>query len=198
MQKILLCCVVLTAATGAAHAQTGVRLGLKAGGALTSITGEYAQNAKSKAGVLAGLVARVGLTRRLAVQPELLYEQKGLIDTHAPHLVHRLNYLDLPVLVRYEARAFFLEAGPQVGWLLAAKQVNAGYALDTKYLCQPVDVGYAVGGGHQFGGGFGIGLRYNGGFTTISRAVEIGAVRAQAVQRNSAFQLSATYLFGAK
>ena len=197
MKKILFSGLLIVV-TVAAHAQTGVRLGLKAGVSLTSITGDYAQNLKSKFGFHAGLVANIGVTNRLSVQPELLYSQKGAPDNNGTGITNRLNYIELPVLLRFNARIFFFEAGPQLGLLVAAKQVNNGQSLDVRDQSRPIDFGYAFGLGHQFSRGVGAGLRYNGGFTTVDKAVHLGSATSQADQRNSAFQLYATYLFGAK
>ena len=57
-------------------------------------------------------------------------------------------------------------------------------------------MGYLSGLGYQHKTGPGIGLRYNGGFTNIPKAVTSGNVTVQPKIRNSVFQLYASFSFG--
>ena len=112
----------------------------------------------------------------------------------------RLHYIDVPVLARVNAGGLFFELGPQVGFLVAAKQKteNSGgalvgtYNVDIKDRVKTVDFGYAAGLGYQVSNGPGIGLRYNGGFTNTRNDAGSLAVR------NSAFQLYLSFMFGGK
>lgn len=196
---MLFSCGLLVGAT-AAHAQTGVRLGLKVGVARTDLAGGYAQDLKGKFGVLAGLVANVAVARGFSVQAELLYAQKGAAAQNDSSGI-RLNYVDLPVLLHYTAHNFFVEAGPQVGLLVAAKQTQDGRAtLDEKPSFRAVEVGYALGLGYQPVERFSVGLRYAGDFRTIDKPgfYLYHYVVAPADPRNRAVQLYATYLLGGK
>lgn len=200
VKKILFFCGLLAGATAAAHAQTGVRLGLKVGVARTDLTGNYTQDLKGKFGVLAGLVANVGVADGFSVQAELLYAQKGAAAKNDSSGI-RLNYVDLPVLLHYAAHSFFVEAGPQVGLLVAAKQTQRGRAtLDEKPSFRVVELGYALGLGYQPSESFSVGLRYTGDFRAIDQTgtYSYRYIAAPTNPRNRAVQLYATYLFGKK
>jgi hypothetical protein len=107
--------------------------------------------------------------------------------------------INVPVLTRVNADGLFFELGPQVGFLIAAKQkrevsgVGAGTFEDELKSCvRTVDFGYAAGLGYQLSNGPGIGLRYNGGFIDAKNPSSSSAAR------NSAFQLYLTYMFSGK
>ena len=202
MKKNLFSCGVLVGillgATAPAHAQTGVRVGLKAGVSRTNLTGDNAQGLMGKFGGHAGLVANAALSGGFSVQAELLYSQKGAAARNDSSRI-QLNYVDLPVLLRYDAHRFFVEAGPQMGWLVAANKTQRGSAtLDEKPLFRAVAVGYALGVGYQLSGNLGVGLRYSGDFRAVGKpdTYSYQYVATPAHPRNRVLQLSATYMFG--
>lgn len=95
-----------------------VKFGAKAGLNLANMSGDD-DDSSIKIGFHVGGMAEIGLTDKLAVQPELLYSGQG---AKFPNGKLALNYLALPVLVKYGlAENFSLEAGPQFGFLLSAK-----------------------------------------------------------------------------
>lgn len=195
MKKTLFILAILTGFTGVAQAQrSNVSLGLKAGGSLSSFVGEQSTNYKNTFGFHAGVFANIGLTKLFAFQPEIIYSQKGA--EFSPYTTH-VNYIDVPLAFHVNADGLFFEAGPQVGFLVAAKDKysNSSLSLDTKSLYNTVDFGYLFGLGYQRKSGLGIGLRYNGGFTNIEKPVTFGNVTAQRNLRNSVFQLYLTYSF---
>ncbi len=76
----------------------GVRGGL---GAATLQSGDL-DDAGRRLGVAIGGFARVDLTRRVGLQPELLFVQKGArIEHEGVERVHKAAYLQLPVLATY-------------------------------------------------------------------------------------------------
>jgi hypothetical protein len=108
-----------------------------------------------------------------------------------------LHYIDVPVLARINAGGLFFEAGPQVGYLVAANSsIDDGRVPTRSYSgrdnLRKVDFGYAAGLGYQLPNGPGIGLRYNGGFKNLMNTYE------NAGARNSAFQLYLSYRLGKK
>lgn len=171
-----------------------VSLGLKAGVGLTNFRGADA-NADNRFGFQAGGFANIGFSKLFAFQPELLYSQKGANDKGNSDAGLRLSYLDLPLAFHVNTDGFFFEAGPQVGFLVAASR-NAGSAsTDVKSSFNTVDVGYLFGLGYQLKHGPGIALRYNGGLSNVIVAATNGSTTVQPRVRNSAFQLSASYSF---
>lgn len=202
MKKIILYFGLLVGVSCVAQAQS-IKYGVKAGASLTNFTGGGSEGGKNLFGFHGGLVANFGINDAFSIQPELLYSMKGYkVEIGSPsstsglNTAFRLHYIDIPVLARVTAGGLFFEVGPQVGFLVAAKQKSeitggsgAGiYYADLTKLYNTIDFGYAAGLGYQLNQGPDIGLRYNGGFTHIN----------EGSTRNSAFQLYLTYMLGGK
>ncbi|TPG62985.1 porin family protein [Hymenobacter nivis] len=205
MKKTLLATALLAIAATAAQAQSP-SFGIKAGASLTNAVGDGAEgfDFKNKVGFHGGFVANLPLSDVFSIQPELLYSMKGYkasgIDPSGNPFNNRrtLHYIDVPVLARINAGGLFFEAGPQFGYLVAAKFARDGNAsgpavsYNTRDGYRKVDFGYAAGLGYQLPTGPGIGLRYNGGFKNVQEYYNGRGIR------NSAFQLYLTYMFGGK
>lgn len=203
MKKIILSLALITGTAVAANAQSA-SFGIKAGASLTNFTGKGTDgvDSKNKFGFNGGFVANFGVSDAFSIQPELLYSMKGSKTTDPYYgsnvnYTSTLHYIDVPVLAHVNAGGLFFELGPQIGFLVAAKQKaeSGGQSgtQDIKALTKTVDFGYAAGLGYQMPAGAGIGLRYNGGFTDVVK--DNGSNSAL---RNSAFQLYLTYMFGGK
>ncbi|MFD2718663.1 porin family protein [Hymenobacter monticola] len=194
MKKTLFTLALLAGLTGAAQAQD-VSLGLKAGATYSSFVGKQTVNDEYIWGFHAGAFANIGLTDMFAFQPEIIYSQKGSVS-NLTDVKKRLHYVDVPLAFHVNADGLFFEAGPQIGFLVGAQQEVGTASIDTKNIYNSLDFGYLAGLGFQRKKGPGIGLRYNGGFTNIEKAVTVGNVKLQNSIRNSAFQLYVTYSFG--
>ncbi|QIX62094.1 PorT family protein [Hymenobacter sp. BT18] len=226
MKKTPLLAVALLSAAAfsatSAHAQ-GVRLGVKAGANYSNLAGDLTgkDNYEYKLGFHGGVMLNAPLTDDgfLSVQPELLFSQKGFQyadkestdqngNTYKTEGNINYNYLDVPVLLKINADGFYFEGGPQVGYLLSAKN---NIEVKNKTTGQPVtdinrdlnidnakrfEVGYAAGLGYQSEAGWMAGIRYNGAFTKFGdEKYSNGELRDA---RNSVFQASVGYLFGGK
>jgi len=79
----------------------------------------------------------------------------------------RLNYLNFPILARYQRQrhGFFAEAGVQPGLLLSAKDNGANIKDDVK----KVDVGIPIGVGYQLKNKVGVGLRITPGLINVNK-----------------------------
>lgn len=170
-----------------------VSLGLKAGASLTNFVGADATGYDNRFGFHAGVFANIGLTSLFAFQPELLYSQKGVNYSNTSDLSLRLHYVDVPLALHINTGGLFFEAGPQVGFLVAAKYQRGSTTTDVKANSNAVDFGYLFGLGYQLKHGLGASLRYNGGFTNVAQATTYGNTTYQTRARNSAFQLYLTY-----
>lgn len=195
MKKAFFSLVLLTGLSGAAQAQRNVSLGLKAGGTLANFVGEQAGSYKNTLGFQAGGFANIGLSKLFAFQPEVLYSRKGAKLPSSPEVTTRLDYVDVPLVFHVNVDGLFFEAGPQVGFLVAARQKTDNQSLDVKPNYNTVDAGYLFGLGYQRKTGLGVGLRYNGGITNVEKSVLVGTTKVQNNIRNSAFQLYLTYSF---
>ena len=195
MKKAFFSLLLLTGLSGAAQAQRNVSLGLKAGGTLSNFVGEQADSYKNAFGFQAGGFANIGLSKLIAFQPEVIYSRKGAKLPSSPEVATRLDYVDMPLVFHVNVDGLFFEAGPQVGFLVAARRKTDNQSLDVKPSYNTVDVGYLFGLGYQRKTGLGVGLRYNGGVTNIEKSVLVGTTKVQNNIRNSAFQLYLTYSF---
>jgi len=192
MKKVILSLALAVGISATASAQA--RIGLKAGGSLTNLTGSDVSGAGNKFGFHGGLVANLGFGGPLSVQPEVLFSMKGYQNPDNSKQKINLNYIDVPVMLQYNADGLFFEAGPQIGFLASAKSTDGSRDTDVKDLFQSVDFGYAVGLGYKLETGPMIGLRYNGGITSAFKDIANTTIKA----RNSAFQLYVGYMFGGK
>ncbi|TGE05211.1 porin family protein [Hymenobacter fodinae] len=197
MKKVFLSALLLTGLAGAAQAQSNVSLGLKAGGSLSSFSGEQASNHKSIVGFHAGAFANIGFTRLFAFQPEIMYSRKGAKFPPFNFTTH-LDYIDVPLVFHINVEGLFFEAGPQVGFLVSAKNKAGNASTDVKPAYNTVDAGYVAGLGYQRKTGLGVGLRYNGGITNVEKSFNTGGTTVQNNIRNNVFQLYLTYSLNAR
>jgi hypothetical protein len=206
MQKTFLTLALVVSLAGAASAQRtvrtrsqsshGVSLGLKAGGSLSTLVGKDAGAYESIYGFHAGVFSNISLSKLFAFQPELLYSQKGAksLNIFGDYVTRRFHYVDVPLAFHVNTNGLFFEAGPQIGFLVAAqdKVGSASVSLDRNNF-KTADIGYIAGLGYQRKSGLGIGFRYNGEFTNVPQSVTAGPVTFQARQRNSVFQAYLSY-----
>lgn len=201
MKKPLFTLALVAGLTGAAQAQrSDVSLGLKAGGSLSNLVGADAKFYENIFGFHVGVFANLGITKMIAFQPELLYSQKGAKQPvlGEGYLTRRFHYVDVPLAFHVNADGLFFEAGPQVGFLVAAKSEFGNASTDVKDNYNAVDFGYLAGLGYQHKAGLGVGLRYNGGFTNVYKSLVIASTTFQDRSRNSAFQLYLSYSFNGR
>ncbi|MCC3154839.1 porin family protein [Hymenobacter sp. BT770] len=148
MKKAILSLGLLAGMVGAAQAQTGMKIGLKAGANMSSFTGTDKQDVTSRFGISAGATFNFALSDMIAVQPEVLFSQKGMKLRYTGEdssdatvfnstgnvsgtLGQTLSYIDVPVLLRVNTggssgEGLFFELGPQASFLIGQKS-----AIDT-------------------------------------------------------------------
>lgn len=212
--------LALLSVAGTAQAQQRAYFGVKGGLSLTDLVGTAAAKGHGyQGGIQAGLLADVALSQHLAFHPELLLTQKGTHIYYQESRIRgndaiiesasgedRLNYLDLPLLLRLRVAGAFAELGPQASCLLGRRYATTTYTnttsfsgtgttnVRTDYLHETTqdvrrwDVGYVVGLGYQFWSGLELGLRYSRGL--------VGVPATGPAAYNSAFQLQVGYLLG--
>ncbi|MGV3505225.1 MAG: porin family protein [Adhaeribacter sp.] len=231
MKKFFLAALLLM---GFESTQAQISIGLKAGLNSANITGNMDSGANTGSGMVSadrsrmfawlnpydreyklgfhgGLTAHIRVTRKLALQPELVYSRKGYIvdhqsatssETTKAEVTSRLNYLDLPLMVQFQTGLFYLEAGPQASVLLKQKTWGTGMTTrnassgETSQVSiwtvshrnkegyKSLDLGYGAGLGIKFPNDtFSCGLRYSNSLGTILKYSETDA-------RNSLLQLT--------
>jgi hypothetical protein len=187
MKKTLFVTALLFAMSFSVQAQL-LQIGVKAGLNYANATGTgiTVNNTNYKNDAItsyhAGLVARIGLTKGIAFQPELLYTTQGATYKDAfSEFTNELGYIAIPaVLILDLNKTFSLELGPQASFLLSEKKafnVEDSNSFDFS----------VVGGlGIKITKSIFVQARYGLGLTEVS---------ANAQAKNSVLQLSAGLLF---
>lgn len=101
-------------------------IGVKAGAELQKLDGQTFKQGFSFGYQLGGF-ARIGIGRKLGIQPEVLFSQVNIDTTSSFSDVYQFNqlskvklgYLKIPILLDYKLLPFLsIQAGPQVGVLI--------------------------------------------------------------------------------
>lgn len=185
--------VLLTAAAvmtfGLMQAQE-VKFGAKVGLNISNVSGDI-EESKNKVGFQIGGFAEIKVTDKFSIQPEMLYSTQGTKadQTYADadgsfniDLTQKLNYLNIPVMAKYYVdKKFYVEAGPQIGFLLSAEQkaeasgvyfgqpVNETETVDNKSSLNSTDFGVNIGLGYNFSDKVGANLRYTSGLSDVDK-----------------------------
>lgn len=184
--------VLLFAGTATAqHSSEKFAIGLKGGLNVYNINNDINADYNSRVGFHAGLLGHLHLAPQLSLQPEVVYSQQGAkYDIGNAEGKFNLGYINVPVLVQYMFdNGFRLQAGPQVGFLVNAKNEVGNVETDVKNQLKSVDFGIGAGIGYvDPSTGFGVDARYNLGLSNINEAASAGKAY------NRGFQLGVFYL----
>jgi long-subunit fatty acid transport protein len=207
MKKLFL--IAAVAVSGLVSAQK-VNFGAKAGLNLANFTGDDLEDLKTRTSLYAGGYANIPLVEKLSFQPELLFSSQGtkLEDNFAGSefkAVIQVNYLNLPLMFQYEiAEGFKAEAGPQIGFLVSAKQkTTVSYTFegeseteseteDIKENFKSIDFGLNIGLNYELKNGLNFGARYNLGLSNIAEDSGDNKVK------NAVISVGVGYTFGKK
>lgn len=156
---------------------------------------------------LGGLV-EVKLADKFALQPEIQYSSVGYkfaltgIEqgiSYRGDVVDKIDYLSIPVLVKYfAAEGFSLDFGPQVGFLISHKadiKVNvlgnsSTQTVDLADESEKIEFGLNFGATYKFKNNLFLSGRYNLGLSNIQKESTDGEKIL-----NRTFQLSLGYIF---
>lgn len=183
----------------------------KVGATYSTLAFEGDDNVEAKIGLSFGVGFNFLLTERISLQPELNFVQKGYSEnssyTEFPYgggfydtkysEENRMNYLQLPVLVKFTFGKFYFNAGPSIGFGLKGKgdsklsavgedmfgypdEYGVEYAYDIlfgkrpenyegpdNYVDNRMNFSVQVGGGVTLMEKFNIDLRYGHGFSNL-------------------------------
>lgn len=167
MKKLILIFAPLFLFT-AAKAQK-LQLGLKGGVNFSNLrTDNFDYD--THVGVHGGLLAHIHLNRNWAIQPEILYSTEGAKYRGPGNLEHteQLDFIQVPVLAQYMfSSGFRVEAGPQLGFLITAKDDLAGRTTDIDAVRKNVNFAFAIGAGYLSSMGLGVDARINLGLSNL-------------------------------
>lgn len=165
MKKILLSAFAIMLSTAAfSQAEFGIKGGLNY--TKMSQIRMDGESADFKPGFHAGVFANINLLV-VGIRPELLYSQKGFeMDTDDGTHRSNLNYLDVPVMVKFNpAPIIALYAGPQVSFLLDENwKDNLGETFDPDR--NSTEFAGVIGAGVRLGK-LDLGARYNFGLSKV-------------------------------
>ena len=158
----------------AANAQTEAHFGIKGGMNASELhNSDGGPKSDTKIGFHAGLLAHIhGHNTNWGIQPEVLYSLEGAKSgTGSSKVNTNLSYLNVPVLVQYMFdNGFRIEAGPQVGFLMSAKQKSDNASLDVKDGYKTTAFSIPVGVGYLTRTGLGFDARYSFGLSDLTDA----------------------------
>ncbi len=213
MKKITL---ILVSVLAFSYAQAqSVKIGLKGGINYSNVNGDLTAqtNHDSKIGFHGGITSNFSLfSDVLSLQPELLYSQKGYNYKNEEFkddkgIIHEskgkmnFSYLDLPVLLKGNFKGFFVEAGPQLSYLMQVQDktevsVNNIEEKDvtnvSKDNLDELEIGYVAGTGYQFKNGMSLGVRYNGTIDGLAKSNSDEITN----NRHSVYQFQVGFLLG--
>lgn len=161
-------------------AQTSPTFGIKAGVNISSLSDDGFDDTKSKVGFSGGLFMNAPLSEQFSIQPEVLYSQmgakiEGKFANTAYSTTRSLDYITVPVMFQFRATpAFYIEAGPEFGFLVSAKDkdtvgnFSTTNQIDTDNF-NTFNMGLGLGLGFDITKNIGVNARYVAGFTDINK-----------------------------
>lgn len=212
MKKLLFTTLVLLYGFTYVNAQEKAQFGVKGGINVATIT-EDADfvNFDSRTCFHIGVVMELPISETFSFQPELLFSCQGAdyslnddvsIDepTKAANGFEgsvKLNYLNVPLMAKYYVvEGLNIEAGPQLGFLLSAKDEydypGESGEEDIKDYVKGIDFGINFGIGYKLEGGLNFGARYNLGLSDANDNIE---ELGDQTLKNRLFQFSLGYFF---
>lgn len=170
--------LLLTVLSGSAYAQIsfGPKLGLNI--SKLSFTDDDFKTG-FRPGFAIGGVVNYKVMDKLSVQAELFYSMESSSETRIStgtkgHV--NMSFVHLPILAQYSIfKGVYAEAGPQIGFLVAAKESYAGQSgNDIKEYYKKTDIRFPVGIGYNLPiEGLSAGIRYAFSLSKLN-TVEVG------------------------
>ncbi|MEP7253831.1 MAG: porin family protein [Ginsengibacter sp.] len=192
MKKIFLSAIILCCFGLCGKAQN-TRVGVKGGINVSSLNatgngGTFASD--SKIGFYAGAVAQIGIAQNFAFEPEIMYSLLGARYKYLNVTIRRdLGYIAIPLLVAYVKEGLSLVAGPQISFLISAKDKGSNISADVKDGFNTAEFSGVVGVGYTTLSGFGFDARYQLGLSDIQKGNTTGFKL-----KNNNFQFGIHYL----
>jgi len=191
MKKTL---VLILAIAIAYKANAQVQFGVKAGYNRTTLnySGPGINTLGPKSDFNAGAFVSIPIFNSFFLQPELQYSGQGAGYTDSIPESNYNNYLNIPVLFKYQhSSGLFAETGPQIGVLLSAQVKTDTQSFDSKSGMASTDFSWDFGLGYKIPVvNLGIDIRYNLGLTNVFTSnYYTGSAN------NSVFQIDLFYQF---
>ena len=183
MKKILVLAVLTVLGFTNVNAQE-IKFGAKGGLNFASISGDNTKGIDLVTAFNFGVLSEIPISDKFSFQPELMYSGQGYSFKNN---TIALSYLNIPLMGKYYlTKGLSLEAGPQIGFLLSAKNEKT----DVKDSFNTFDFGVNFGLGYKLDNGLNFGVRYNLGLTDINN-LDNSSIE----NKNGVLQLSIGYFF---
>lgn len=175
-----------------------VHFGIKGGLNASSLNYNNNSDMQTKIGFNAGILAHIHTSNKFwAIQPEIYYSDEGAKSKSNSDIRTNLGFINIPVLVQYMFdNGFRLEAGPQVDFLINAKEKNVNFdqnggiiTTDVKDRLKGADFSIPLGLSYVSTSGLGFDARYNFGISNIYKS------DAPPVTHSNVFQFDIFYQF---
>lgn len=164
--------------------------GLKGGYNLASARNSDGDETDQRQGFHIGFFGESTLNNFLSIQTELTYSQQGYkIENSNYSLTQKIDYINLPLMLKlYPAKVFYLEAGPQIGYVISHKEEVETFVLNSTNTFEPnsFDWGVNFGAGFKSETGIILGARYHYG---------LGKIYEETNYYNNVLQLSLGFEF---
>lgn len=177
--KFLFIVVIALCSIKAASAQT--YFGFSGGLNLSTMVKKF--NGKTeigslKPGIHAGVFVEIPVSQSFSLQPELNYSQMGtrFKDDNGAHFTPFLNYVSLPILAkyRYPDAYFGFYAGPQIAYLINAKDEYSLGTVDMSNYYKKVNFSLTIGTNYTFWEKIFLDARFQMSITDLSKDTEFG------------------------
>ena len=195
-----------------------MRLGAKAGVNFSSISGDTSGDFSGLTSFHIGGLVEIPINEKFSIQPEILYSMQGAAGEY--YVIPfggfgtkyetnlKLDYINIPIMAKYYViEGLSLEAGPQFGILVSAKEegklIEQGsgesetFDRDVKENYNSLDVAFGLGAAYRLNNGIFFSARYLIGISQIlnNDNVDTRFYLSDFNQRNNVFQLSVGYSF---
>jgi hypothetical protein len=198
MKKLLILSIVTSLTLVSCSTTQKARIGVKAGANFSTINGDETDNLKTLTAFHVGAVAEVPVSDNFSVQPELLYSSQGAKyeESEGYDGKFKFDYINVPIMAKFNvSNGLSLEAGPQVGFLMSAKDEYSSTgdsgSDDIKDDIKGLDFGLNIGAGLKLDSGINFGARYSLGLSNVNDFEGAGDFKNQ----NGVIQLYVGYFF---
>ncbi|WP_299885697.1 porin family protein [uncultured Lacinutrix sp.] len=214
MKKVFLTAAIAVlsfATTQAQEIKFGVKAGVnvsKFGGSLPGVIDFGSIDYEYRTSFHVGGLAEIMLSDKFALQPELLYSSQGskiseVDGNFNSESILKLDYVNVPIMAKFMPfEGFSIEAGPQVGFLISAKEDytdSDGDAnedgIDIKDDVKSIDFALNLGVGYKLDNGILFSARYNFGLIDVDDADDVDNVDDIFEPKNRTLQVSVGYMF---
>lgn len=166
--------------------EEGITFGIKGGLNVSDFLGDIKNNT-FRTSVHLGVFSEIMISDNFSLQPELLYSGQGYSGRVLPGFSRsKYDYINFPVLAKiYIAKKISIEAGPQIGFLVSAKEKTSDDKINIPNQ-KTVDFGLNLGLAYDLKNGVFFQTRYNLGLSNVNSDSNANAIK----YTNSVIQLS--------